>query len=117
MAVQQPLLEFRGNAQVVLRLQHPGAQLPGAVLHGVGIKYVRPDEIGIVGLDPPPEQLRVRIPEDVAGQQHAHRLAADAAGADLPFFDVHQVLHGEVFPAQGQPLGFRPQQAAQDVFL
>ena len=68
-------------------------------------------------LDAPGIELRVRIADDMAGQQHADGLAADAAGADLAALDLHQVPHREVAAAEVQALGFGAQQAAEDVLF
>ena len=117
LAVQQQLLQGRGHPEIVLRGHHLGAVFPDIVLHGVGVEHVRADEVGVVGLDAALEELRVCVPDDVAGQQHAHGLAADTAGTHLPPLDLHQVPDGEVLAAELQALGLGAQQAAQDVLL
>ena len=86
-------------------------------MYCIGVEYIRPNKIGIVGLDTFFVQLRVRVPYDVPGQEHAHRLAADTAGADDTLPDVHQVMHGKVLPAQSQALRLIAQQAAEYILL
>ena len=62
-------------------------------------------------------ELRRFVAQDVARQEHACRLAADAARTDLAVFDVQQVAHGEVFPAQGKARRLVAEQAAEHVLL
>ena len=115
--MQQALPEFRRDADIILRLDHSGAQLPGVVLHGVSIENIGTDIVGIMRLDAFGIEFRVRITDDIACQQHTDGLAANAAGTDLPTLDVHQIPHGEVLPAQIQALRFGSQQAAEDVLF
>ena len=70
-----------------------------------------------MGFNPFRVELRVGIPDDVTGQQHADGLAPDAAGSDLTALDLHQVPHSEVLPAEFQAGWLRPQQAAHDVLF
>ena len=107
---------LRGQTHVVLRVDHLGAQIPYAVLHGVSVEKIRAHKIRIVGLDLLPVKLRQSVPQDVARQQHARGLAADAAGADLALFDLDKILGGKIFAAQLQPGGLDAQQALDDVF-
>ena len=116
-AMQKPLPEFRRDADIILRLNHFGPQIPCVVLNRVGVEHVGPNVIGIVGLDSLGVERRIRIPENVASQQHADRFAADTAGADLTPLDLHQIPHGEVFSAQIQPLRFGSEQTAEDILL
>ena len=115
--VQQTLPEFRRNTKIVLRFDHFGSQIPGVVLYRVGIEHVRADVVGIVGFNAFYIELRIRIPDDVACQQHADGLAPDASRSDLPALDLHQVPHGEVLPAELQPGRLRTQQTAHDVIF
>ena len=117
LARQQPLAQRRGEAQIVLRLDHPGTQVPDAALHGVGIEHVRADEIGVVRLDAPLVEIRVGVADHVTRQQHADGLAADASRADLALFDLHEVAQGEIGPAQLQHVRLRAEQAFHDVLL
>ena len=116
-SVQQALPEFRRNTEIVLWPDHLGPQLPGVVLHRVGIEHIRPDIIGVVGFNAFCIEFRVVVPDDMAGKQHADGLAPDAAGSDLTALDLHQIPHGEVFPAEFQAGGLRPQQAAHDILF
>ena len=114
-AVQQLLLDLRRDLQIVAHLVHLGAQSPAVVVDKVGVKHVRADVIGVVRLDALFKEFGVGIAQDVARQQHAGGLAADAAGADLPVFDVDEILDGEVAAAQLQPLRLDAEQALENV--
>ena len=62
-------------------------------------------------------ELRRFVAQDVARQEHAGCLAADAARTDLAVFDVQQVAHGEIFPAQGKARRLVAEQAAEHILL
>ena len=115
--VEQQLADRFRVFEVIRRLDHPDAGGPQPVLNAVCIKDVGADVIGIMRLDARPIQLRCFIAQDVACQQHAGRLAADAARADLAVLDVQQVAHGEIFPAQRKTRRLITEQATQDILL
>ena len=102
--VQEPFLHLRGQGKIPLLrpLLHP--QIPEAVVHDIGVKDIRPDVKGVMGLDSGVD-VRPQILRQLAGQQHPRGLAADHARPDHAVVDLEIVLRRKMLLDQvAQPL-------------
>ncbi|MPN22003.1 hypothetical protein SDC9_169386 [bioreactor metagenome] len=79
-------------------LLHP--QLPPAVGDDVGVEQVAAQEVRVVLLHSGGEAGFRIVIEDRVGHDHAHRLAADVAGADLAHRHRQQIGQRHVLAAQ-----------------
>ena len=62
-------------------------------------------------------QLGGFVAKNISRKQHTGGRASNTACTDLTVFDVHEILHREVFFAQGKARRLVAEKAAHDVFF
>ena len=93
--VQEPVFHFLRQGKIPLLRALPHPQIPEPVVHDIGVKDVRPDVEGVVGLDPL-VNVGPQVFRQLPGQEHAGRLAADHPGAHHAVVDLEIVLRPEM---------------------
>ena len=91
----QPFGEFIRQGEELLLRSLADPEVPEPVFHNEGVKHVRADEEGVVGLEVG-EDIRPSVFHDLPCQEHARCLAADHPGPQHALFDIQIVLRTEV---------------------
>jgi hypothetical protein len=115
-AGEHALAQFGRLFEIALRPFVGHEQLPPSVLDDVGIEHVRADVEGIAVFEHfVPATGRV-VDEDLAGEQQAHRLAADEPRTDEPRLDAQEVAQRQVFADEPEELLVAGEQQAAELF-